>query len=209
MKDIYIFGAGGFAREIVYLIRDIQEYNVRAFVDIKEAPSTEIEGKTIDIISEKTFEAICQSSPTHAVIAVANNKTAKKIATHFYNICTFPNLIHPSVSHFGKLIIGEGNIITMGNCFSEHVHIGSFNRFNTCCGIGHDTYIGNYNMFNPGCKISGSVTIGDGNSFGVNAVVLQQIKIGNNNTIGAASLIISHLKDGKSYIGVPAQKIDF
>lgn len=209
MKDIYIFGAGGFAREIVYLIRDIQEYKVKAFVDIKEAPPIEIDGETISIISEKTFKTICQSTPTHAAIAIANNTIVKKIVSHYKDICIFPNIIHPSVTHFGKLTIGEGNIITMGNGFSEHVRVGSFNRFNTHCGIGHDTCIGNYNMFNPGCKISGAVTIGDGNSFGVNAVVLQQIKIGNNNAVGAASLIIHHLKDGKSYIGVPAKKIEF
>ena len=111
MKDIYIFGAGGFAREIVYLVRDIQEYKVKAFIDIKEAPPIEIDGEIIDIISEKTFETICKTSPTLAAIAVANNKIVKKIVSHFHGICTFPNLIHPSVSHFGKLIIGEGNII--------------------------------------------------------------------------------------------------
>jgi sugar O-acyltransferase (sialic acid O-acetyltransferase NeuD family) len=209
MKDIYIFGAGGFAREVVYLIRDTKEYCVKAFVDIQDANPIEVDGQIIDVISEKKFRNICITSPTNAAIAIANNTIAKQIISRFKNICTFPNIIHPTTIFYGRMEIGIGNIITLGSFFSEHSCIGSFNRFNIQCGIGHDTIIGSFNQFNSGCKISGAVTIGDENFFGVNSVVLQNVKIGNNNTIGAASLIIHTIKDGNSYIGVPAHKFEY
>ena len=208
MKDIYIFGAGGFAREVFYLIKDLKEYRVKAFVDVVAESPIEVDKQTIEVMPEVEFDRICQRETANVAIAIANNCVVKKIVAKYSRQCFFPNLIHPSVIRFGELKIGQGNIVAVGNFFSEKIVLGSFNRFNVHCGIGHDVTIGDYNQFNPGCKISGAVSIGNENFFGVNSAVLQQINIGNNNVIGASSLIIHNVKDGKRYIGVPAHKFE-
>lgn len=212
MKKIYIFGASGFAREIYFLVKDMKEYHVEAFIDKKEKSDNyiNIDSFNIPVISESSFIEICHENPTtHAVIAIADTKITSHIIAKFNHKCIFPNIIHPSCIAFSPLDIGIGNIITINCVFSDKIKIGSFNRFNIGCLMGHDTIIGSNNHFNSECKISGEVKIGNNNFFGVNAVVLQGLRIEDNNIVGASSLLAHSIKSRNTYLGVPAQKFEF
>lgn len=210
MKDIYIFGASGFARETAILIQEMQEYNIKAFVDIKSSDiSVSVNGKLYPIISEGLFYNICQEDEQFATIAISDVKITSKIIEKFQEICTFPNIIHKSSNFHGDFMIGIGNIITYNCIFTDNIKIGSFNRFNVGAIVGHDVKIGNNNQFNPACKISGNVSIGNNNFFGVNSVVLQGVKISDNIIVGASSLILKKTITPGTYIGVPAKKFDY
>ena len=121
MKDIYILGAGGFAREVFYLVKDINEYRVKAFVDVTAEPPIEVDKQMIEVVSEEEFDLICQREMVNVAIAIANNCVVKKIAAKYSRQCLFPNLIHPSVIRFGELKMGQGNIVAVGNFFSEKI----------------------------------------------------------------------------------------
>ena len=207
MKDIYIFGAGGFAREIYYTIKNAGEYIVKGFVSKNIEQDISIDNITIPILSEDQIEHICHEYLINATIAIANNNVVEKIFHKFEGKCVFPNIIDPSIASYGKIIMGEGNIITRNNFFSDNVIIGSFNRINMCCLIGHDVTIGDFNIVNPSCKISGNVHIGDFNMLGVNSSILQGIVLGNNNTLGGGSFLATNINDHNCLLGVPARKI--
>lgn len=211
MKEIYIFGLGGFAREVFYLIKDLNCFDVKAFIDRKPVVSCiSIYNESIPVISEDNFLKICTTQKKiDVVIAIANSLIVSNIISRFRILCEFPNLIHPSVKIFGVLKMGVGNVIAYNCLFSDNVTIGSFNRFNIGNIIGHDVEIGDNNHFNPSCNISGNVKIGDDNLIGVKAVILQGIKLGNGNTVGASSLLFKNIKDDSTYIGVPAKKMDY
>lgn len=211
MEDIYIFGSGGFAREVFYLIQDIGNYRFKAFVDKElSTNSLSLSDNNYPIISDDEFYKICAiNGNMNAAIAIACPSIVSCIIANFKHICRFPNLIHPSANFFGKLKLGIGNIITWNCFFSDNISIGSFNRFNIGNVVGHDVAIGDNNQFNPSCNISGNVTIANSNYFGVNAVVLQGIQIGSANTIGASSLVLRKISDGGTYFGIPAIKMVF
>lgn len=214
MKDIAIYGAGGFGREIACLIKLIneskteQEWNLIGFLDDDEKLwGTKNEYGTVlggaDWLNQYTKELAC-------AIAVGNPKAVQKIVGEInHPKVSFPNLFAPSVTFLDKenLHIGQGNIIC-SNCFiSCNVTIGNFNLFNGYIPIGHDAVIGDCNVVMPSCNISGGVVIGNGNFFGVQSVVLQYIKIGNNTRVGANSVIMRKTKDGYLYMGNPAKKM--
>ena len=206
MKDIYIFGAGGFAREIYYTIKNTGEYIVKGFVNKDFDKDIIIDNVTIPVFSEDQIEEVCHECLINAVIAIANNSIVEKISYKFQGKCLFPNVIDPSVVSYSDIIMGEGNIITRNNFFSDNITIGSFNRINMSCMIGHDVAIGNFNIINPSCRISGNVHIGDFNMLGVNSSILQGIMIGNNNTLGGGSFLATDIDDNNCLIGVPARK---
>ena len=215
MKNIAIYGAGGFGREIACLIRLINErksepeWNLIGFLDDNaELWGTKNEYGTVlggaDWLNEYTEQLA-------VAIAVGSPGAVSAITTRINNPqVTFPNLYAPSVTFLDKesLKIGQGNIFCT-NCFiSCNVQIGNFNLFNGYIPIGHDARIGDCNVVMPSCNISGGVVMGNGNFLGVQSVVLQYIKIGNNTRIGANSVIMRKTKDGYLYIGNPAKRVD-
>ena len=213
MKDIAIYGAGGFGREVACLIRIINEknptWNLIGFFDDGIEKGTKNEyGEVLGGITEvNNF-----SEPLAIVIAIGNPRIVSKIVSNITNPnIEYPNLISPDLIYLDEnnVTFGKGNIICSGCLISCNVKIGNFNILNGFIPVGHDTVIGNFNSIMPSVKISGEVTIGDRNFFGVGSIVLQQIKIGNDTTVGANSLILRKTKDGMTYVGSPATIIKY
>lgn len=213
MKDIAIYGAGGFGREIACLIEKINEqspkWNFIGFFDDGLLKGSKNEyGKILGGIEElNNFP-----SELSIAIAIASPSIVEKIVKNITSPKTnFPNIISPDVVFLDSqnINIGKGNILSFGCIISCNVKIGNFNIFNWRITIGHDTCIKNYNAFMPETKISGKVSIGNNNFFGVNSTILQQISIGNDTIIGASSLVLRKTKDGMTYVGNPASIIKY
>lgn len=214
MKDIAIFGAGGFGREVACLINRINEdkpiWNLIGFFDDDES----LKGKMISHFGTclgNTEDLNKYDKELSIVISVGSPKAVKAIANKIINPnIDFPNIIAPSVNFLDidTVKIGKGNIFCMNCMISCDVTIGDFNLFNGHIPIGHDVKIGNYNVIMPSVNISGGVEMGETNFLGVQSVVLQYIKIGNEVRVGANSVIMRNTKDGFLYLGNPAKKIE-
>lgn len=215
MKDIAVYGAGGFGREVACLIRIINEslpeprWNLIGFFDDNDTlKGTANEyGEILGGIKELNE----WPAPIDIAIAIGNPQVVKKVAERIVNpLVEFPNVIAPSVHWLDEnnVKLGKGNIICSGCLISCNVEIGDFNILNGFIPVGHDARIGNYNVIMPSCNISGGVVFGECNFMGVKSAVLQYLKIGNNVKIGAGSILMRNAKDGYLYAGVPAQKME-
>ena len=213
MKDIAIFGAGGFGREVACLINIINEvkptWNIIGFFDDGIETGTEVSHYG-SVLGGKN-ELNEWNQPLSVVIAVGAPLVVKKIVEGINNpFIDFPNIIHPSfiVVDNQSFSIGKGNIIQRNCSVSCDVVIGDFNVLNGTVYMGHDDKIGSFNTFMPGVRVSGEVIVGEGNFFGVGSIVLQQIRIGNHIRLGAGSVLMTKPKDGNLYIGNPARKTE-
>lgn len=212
MKDIAIFGAGGFGREVACLIKQINkkspEWNLIGFFD--DNPTLlgtkneygEVLGGT---------DALNQYGKDLAVaIALGNPSVVRKVVESITNENVwFPNLIAPDVIIMDEntFYMGKGNIICSKCWISCNVHLGDFNILNVGITVGHDARFGRYNTLMPAVNISGEVIVGEENFFGVASVVLQQKKIGCKTVIGGNSMIIKNTKDDRTYVGNPASAL--
>lgn len=211
MRNIAIYGFGGFGREIACLINQINEIKpewqlVGFFDDGVPAGSTNRYGKVLGNL--EVLNSL--SEELSVVIAIATPKYLKKVAEGITNPkIQFPNIFAPNTNIFDldTLITGKGNLFFFGCRLSCDVQIGDFNLMNGAVSIGHDVKLGSYNVLGPSTRISGDCTIGDGNFFGVNSVVLQGLKVGNNTRIGAGSVVMRNTADDFLYVGNPAKKI--
>lgn len=208
MKNIAIYGMGGFGREVACLIRSINAisptWNLLGFFD---------DGKNIGEFCDygKCLGGIAElnawSQELSIVVAIGKPSILMNIVKKISNPnVVFPNLFAPDVCWYDKeaVTFGKGNIISRKCQFSCNIKIGDFNVFNYDIGIGHDSVLGNFNSLMTSTKIAGNVNIGDMNYFGVNSVVLQGITLGNNITLAAGSVAMRRLKDGYTFIGIPA-----
>ena len=217
MKDIAIYGAGGFGKEVACLIDLLNKtsksgpiWNLIGFFDDGKALGSPVShyGPILGGINELNSwnkpicVAISIGSPA-AVESIHSNITNKNIS--------YPNLIDPTfyMSDPETFTIGKGNIIQGCCCVSCDVEIGDFNVLNGWIVFGHDVKINNYNTFMPGARISGDVKVGSRNLFGAQSIVIQQLKVGNDITLGAGSVMMTKPKDGNLYIGVPAKRFKY
>lgn len=210
MKDIAIFGAGGFGKEIASLINWINRteptWNIIGFFDDGVEKGTQIShyGKVLGGMAELN----AWDSSLDLAIAIGNPKSLRGVVERIANgNIYFPNVIAPNfgVSDEATFNLGKGNIIGSGCAVSVDVKIGNFNIFNADIVMGHDAEIGNYNVLMPDIRVSGEVKIGDENLIGVGSIILQQIKIGNKVHLGAGAVLMTKPKDGETYIGNPAK----
>ena len=210
MKDIAIFGAGGFGREVASIIvaanKITPKWNIIGFFDDGVDKDLQIshDGKVLggmEILNN-------WEKPLDIAIAIGTPSTLKNVVERITNPnVSFPNVIHPDflLNDPETFTIGKGNIINRGCSCSCDVTIGNFNVVNSNIGFGHDDKVGNYNVFMPSVGISGEVTFGDCNLIGVGAIILQQIKIGSNVRLGAGAVLMTKPKDDNTYIGNPAK----
>lgn len=204
MKNIVIVGTGGFAREIKFLIDEInKKYKVWNFIGY-------ISNDDMLAIGDDNW-LLAYNQQLYCAIALGNPSLIKKLFFKFKvnENLIFPNLVHPNVIwDEDSILIGEGNLICAGNILTCNIRIGSFNVFNLSCTIGHDTIIGSFNVINPQTIISGGVTLIDENLIGTGAIILQYLKISSNIIIGAGALINKDITDAGVYLGLPAKAVN-
>ena len=213
MKDLAIYGAGGFGREVACLIRLINEkeptWNLIGFFDDGREIGYETEYGIVLGGRDKLNE---YSKDLALVLAIGNPQIISSIVSDISNpFVYFPNIYSPDLIFLDRknVRIGKGNIFCSGCLVSCNVEIHDFNVFNGYITIGHDATIGNFNSFMPAVRISGEVYIGNRNFFGVGSIVLQKITIGDDTTVGANSLVIRKTKNGETYVGSPAKIIKY
>ena len=215
MKDIAIYGAGGFGREIACFLNTINKHepmwNLIGFFDDKPNLKDSFVSHFAPCLGG-IEELNAYPKELALVVSTGKPKSIKSIVEKITNPnIFFPNLIHPDVVICDPetFSIGKGNIIQTGCYFSTNVSVGDFNVFNGRNTYGHDTKVGRYNVFMPSVLISGGVTIGNCNLLGVGSIVIQKISIGDGVTLGAGSVLLTKPKAEGTYIGNPAKLFKF
>lgn len=211
MKDIAIYGAGGFGREVAAVLSKLTKYNPEGwnlvgFFDDGKIKGCEVGqyGKVLGGIEElnswgtELCIALCFGIPS-TIRAVREKIRNPNIS--------FPNLVNNDfyISDSSTFSIGEGNIIQGGCAVTVDIRIGNFNLLNGSVVFGHDITTGDYNVFMPACRVSGEVTIGNECLLGSMSFVKQQIKIADNVTLSPLSALLTKPKSGNTYIGNPAK----
>lgn len=118
LKDLYIIGAGGFGREVAWLVERINEiesaWNLKGFIDDNTATHGSLQDDYIVVGDCDYLMNITQE--VWVVCAVGSAKIRRKIIEKLKNYANvkFATLIDPSVMRSERVDIGEGSIICAG-----------------------------------------------------------------------------------------------
>lgn len=215
MKNLIIYGAGGFGREVAALIKRINtinpSWNLLGFIDDnQQLYPIGCKNEYGSILGDVSF-LNKYNQPIHVILALGKPNALKAVHNKICNpFVSFPNIIGPEAKILDEdnFSMGQGNIICSYATMSCNVKLGDFNIFNNRCSVGHDAQIGNFNTFMTATRISGDTLIGEKNFFGVGSILLQGMKVGNNTTIAAGAVVMRNTKDNALYIGNPAKKME-
>lgn len=211
MKNLAIFGVGGFGREVLTIIRAINnvkpEWNFVGFFDDGFEVGTIVNGyEVLGGVNELNAWA----EPLSVVIAIGTPQIKQTIISKLSSSnLDFPTIVHPTVvigdSNYVK--IGKGCIICAGTIITTNIEIHDFVILNLACTVGHDTVIEKYSAFMPSVNISGEVLIGEGVYVGTGARIINQISIGKNTIVGAGAVVVRDLPPNCTAVGLPAKVI--
>ncbi len=212
-KDIAIFGAGGFGREVKTIIDSINvyrpnTYNFIGFFDDGVEKGTLINGYPV---LGGIHEINQNSKGFNLAIAVGDPKVKKTILSRIINTnIDYPSIIHPRVSMSADDIqIGKGCIICEGTIMTCNIKIGDFVVINLLCTVGHDSVIEDYCAFMPSVNISGEVLIKSSVYVGTGAKIINMLEIGENTVVGAGAVVAKSLPPDCTVVGIPAKPIKF
>jgi len=213
MKDIVIVGHGGLAKEVSFLIEEINRtqsaWNLRGYISADRNKIGTCSGKYAVV---ETDDWLMQTRESIAVVvAIGRPETLRTIHTRLKQNknLEFPNLIHPrAFGDWDQIKRGDGNIVMGGASFTTQITLGSLNIFNPGCTIAHDCVLGSYNLINPSASLSGEVVLGDEIMVGTGARILQQLQVCSRSVVGAAAVVTRSIEEPGTYVGIPARKME-
>ena len=211
MKDIAIFGIGGFGREVLALIKDINKveptWNMIGFFDDGYEKGIMVNGYPN---LGKAEDLNLWEKPINIAVAIGSPVIKKRVLDKIINpLVDYPTLIHPSVwiGDRNYVEIGRGGIICVGVMITTNVVIKDFVILNLQCTVGHDVVINDYAAFMPSCNISGEVSIEAGVYCGTGVKIINRIEVGAYATVGAGAVVTRTLPGYCTAVGVPAKVI--
>ena len=210
-RPLVIFGAGGLGREVLVLLRQLNEasanWDVRGFYDDQPPAAPVIAGLPY-LGSSADLNAV--SEPLAVAVAVGSSRSrAAVVARLTSGQLSFPALVHPgaALAAYQRISLGEGCIIQQGCILTCDIVLGRFVLLNLGCTLGHDAVLEDFCSLMPHVNIGGGAHLSAGTYLGTNATVIHTVRVGAGATIGAGAVVVRDLPAGVTAVGVPAKEL--
>ncbi len=213
---VVIVGAGGFARELAWLLRECNEaagserfhmagYTVSDLAKLGPHDSRDAVLGDFDWLDahRDRFDAFALGIGAPA----ARDRVATELAARFPEK-EWPALRHPSVRYdAASCTLGPGSVLCAGVIATVNVHFAAFCLVNLACTLGHEARVGRASVLNPTVNISGGVELGDRVLVGTGAQVLQYLRVGDDASVGAGAVVTRDVEARTTVVGVPAKPL--
>lgn len=206
MKRVYIVGAGGFGRELLWWIKDINKikptWEIAGFLD---DDSHALDGYECDYRIVGSIKDWKPKNDEEFALALGSPSLKRKIVEILKpKGAHFASIIHPTamVSEFAHY--GEGFIMFPYAKLSANSTVGEFVTL-LSTPIGHDTVIGDYSVISGNCSVVRNVVIGKDVFLAAGVCIAQDVHIGDGAYLGLGSVVLKDVQPGDTVFGNPAR----
>lgn len=208
MKNLLVVGAGGHARELLWLASRVhgQMRPIRVAVESGWEAPHELAGIPVESLDAIEGEL----SGVDYVIAIGDSRARKRIADRLDAIgAKAAVLIDPSAQLSERVLVGAGSVICAGSVLTCDITLGRHVHINAGCLVHHDARIGDFATLSPGVRVAGHVEIGAQAFVGISATIINgragaPLRIGAGATVAAGAVVIGDVAPGALVAGVPA-----
>ncbi|MCC3158869.1 acetyltransferase [Hymenobacter sp. 15J16-1T3B] len=211
VRPLVIVGAGGLGREVLMLVRQLNEvelrWNVLGFYDDQRPPHDRVH----ELHWLGTIEALNQQEGSvYAAVAIGNSRQRAAVVARLTSPRVhFATLVHPSVllRPYQFVQLGAGSIVAQGCIFTCDIRLGRHVLLNLGCTIGHDAVLEDFCSLMPHANVGGEAYLEREAYLGTNATVINQVRVGARCIVGAGAVAVRDLPADCTAVGVPAQVI--
>ena len=207
MKNLYIYCAGGFGKEVMdCAIRQNETFNTWEKISFIDDVAVDKERYGAKIY--KIEDLLNAGSPLTIEIIIANgepkarNLILSKVKKYALKL---GQVIDPSVVLAKTAQLLPGVVVTPFGSISSDTKISENVVINTMSIIGHDVEIGENSVISSMVNIGGACKIGKNTYIGMGSLIKEKIKIGDNVIIGMGSVVYADIPDGVIALGNPAR----
>ena len=208
-RPLVIVGAGGFGREVVELVRDINAAGERfelLGVVADGTPDLDLLGvsRVVHLGAIEDLAGVAASAAY--VVAVGDAVGRERLAARSDAAChEAVTLLHTTAVVGRDIRLSPGAIVAAHCSITTNVAVGRHVHVDRACTVGHDAVLEDFVRLNPGAVVSGNVTMRRGSTLGTGAVTRQGVEIGAGTYVGAGAAVVSDLPPGVVAMGVPAR----
>ena len=213
MNELYIFGAGEFAKIASSYFSDEGVYDIKGFVVDDEHFNDSC--KSINAFPIFKFSEVFErfkSSEVRVFVAISASRMNLDRANVYERLkklgCQFASYVSPKAFVSSKATLGENVFVFEENVIQNDVEIGDNTILWSGNHVGHQSKIGSHVFLSSHVVISGFCTIERYCYFGVNSTLVDHLFISQGTLVGAGSLILKDTEQNSVYVGNPAKKID-
>ena len=208
-----ILGAGGQARDVAWLIDEINAVDRRFDVvglvvgDMRKLG----ENDTHAVLGDHGWLRDHRDAFDGFVLGIGSPRVRLRLARELrdeFPEKSWPSLIHPRAAFDRRTAkIGEGVMIGAGVVGSVNLFVDDYACVNLGVTLGHEAAIGRGVVINHNASVAGGVLIEAGSLIGTNATVLQYLRVGMGATVGAGAVVTKDVPAGETWVGVPARRM--
>jgi sugar O-acyltransferase (sialic acid O-acetyltransferase NeuD family) len=214
MRRIAIIGAGGFARELRWLLSEIaadpnrryEPFDVAGFL---VSDRGKLGSHDSDVLGE--FDWLDNNHVDALAMGIGTPEARLKVANELkerFPVIEWPAIVHPSVRFDAKSCkVEEGVILCAGVIATVNVVFEAFSMVDILCTIGHEARIGAGSAIYRSANISGGDQIGKGVLVGTGAQILQYLTVGDHAIVGAGSVVTKNVEPMTTVVGIPAKPL--
>lgn len=209
-KNVYaVFGASGFGREVMPVLRGQIEGAQLFFVDDNPVRN-EVNGHRV--ISYQEFLGLDVENK-FTTIAIADSTIRKQLTERcMVDGVNIVDVVAGNSVVSDEVDIGPGAILCPFTMITSNVKVGIGFHANIYSYIAHDCVVGDYVTFAPGVKCNGNIVIGDFAYIGTGAIIKQgrsgkPLRIGKGAVVGMGAVVTKDVADGVVVVGNPAKPL--
>lgn len=204
---LVIVGAGGFGREVLDLVLDIEEatptYELLGFLDDGEGAAEQLSSLGFPLLGPTSALATIDAQ---YVVGIASVNARRRIAALARDAGRSGAILrHPQATVSRHAHLGEGAIIAAGARLATNVRLGVHVHVNMNTTIGHDSVLEDHVTVFGGVTVGGGCRIMEAATVGSGSVIVPRVRIGRGALIGAGAIVTRDVEDGVVVVGTSAR----
>lgn len=202
-----VYGASGYGREVMPLVRGQLPESRLVFIDDASAPGS-VNGH--EIVDWDTFLRL-DALTRRICLAIADSTVRERLAHRCdEHGITLLEARAMNVVQLDDVKLGDGACLSPFVTLTSNIQIGRCFHANIYSYVGHDCIIGDFVTFAPGVKCNGNVRIEDYAYIGAGAILKQgkpdqPLVIGKGAIVGMGAVVTRDVPPGVTVVGNPAR----